>query len=82
MAKKEMDIEKESKRVARKSNLNMRKSEYSFEKRLSRLDAEIDKAIDDKIKWFDENQDMAEEYSDIEFEHDTINRYREKLKKI
>ena len=77
-----MDIEKESKRVARKSNLNMRKSEYSFEKRLSRLDAEIDKAIDDKIKWFDENQDMAEEYSDIEFEHDTINRYREKLKKI
>ncbi len=77
-----MDIEKEAKRVARKSNLNMRKSEYSFEKRLSRLDAEIDKAIDDKIKWFDENQDMAEEYSDIEFEHDTINRYREKLKKI
>lgn len=82
MAKKEMDIEKEAKRVARKSNLNMRKSEYSFEKRLSRLDAEIDKAIDDKIKWFDENHDMAEEYSDIEFEHDTINRYREKLKKI
>ena len=53
MAEKELDIEKESKRVARKSNLNMRKSEYSFEKRLSRLDKEIDDAINDKIKMFD-----------------------------
>ena len=82
MAEKELDIEKESKRVARKSNLNMRKSEYSFEKRLLRLDKEIDDAINDKIKLFDENQNMVEEYSDIEFKHDTINRYREKLRKI
>ena len=82
MAEKELNLEKESKRVARNSNLKIRKSEYSFEKRLSRLDKEIDDAINDKIKMFDGNQKISEEYSEIEFKHDTINRYREKLKKI
>lgn len=82
MAKKEVDIEEEVQRLARKSNINIKKTEYSYEKQLSRLDKEIDKAINDKIKLFDENKKSTQDYHDIEFSHDTIDRYREKLKKI
>ena len=38
--------------------------------------------INDKIKLFDENKKSTQDYKEIEFKHDTINRYREKLKKI
>ncbi len=82
MAKKEVDIEKEVERLSRKSNIKMRKTEYSYTKRLERLDKEIDRAVNDKIKFFDENNEINQEYSELEFKHDTINRYREKLKKI
>ncbi|WP_296876214.1 hypothetical protein [uncultured Methanobrevibacter sp.] len=82
MAKKEVDIEKEVERLSRKSNIKMRKTEYSYTKRLQRLDKEIDRAVNDKIKFFDENNEINQEYSELEFKHDTINRYREKLKKI
>ena len=60
----------------------MRKTEYSYTKQLQRLDKEIDRAVNDKIKLFDENNDITQEYLELEFKHDTINRYREKLKKI
>ena len=82
MAKNEVDIEKEVERLARKSNINIKKSEYSFEKRISRLDSDIDKVLNDKIKIFDENKKSTQDYLEIEFSHDTIDRYREKLKKI
>lgn len=82
MAKKEVDIEKEVERLSRKSNIKMRKTEYSYTKQLQRLDKEIDRAVNDKIKLFDENNDITQEYSELEFKHDTINRFREKLKKI
>ncbi|MEE3490115.1 MAG: hypothetical protein VZR10_04560 [Methanobrevibacter sp.] len=82
MANKEVDIEKEVERLSRKSNIKMRKTEYSYTKRLQRLDKEIDRAVNDKIKFFDENNEINQEYSELEFKHDTINRYREKLKKI
>ena len=39
MSKKELDFDKEVEKLARKSNLNMRKSEYAFEKQLKKLDA-------------------------------------------
>ncbi len=82
MTKKEVDIEKEVERLSRKSNIKMRKTEYSYTKQLERLDKEIDRAVNDKIKFFDENNEINQEYSELEFKHDTINRYREKLKKI
>lgn len=82
MANKEVDIEKEVERLSRKSNIKMRKTEYSYTKQLERLDKEIDRAVNDKIKFFDENNEINQEYSELEFKHDTINRYREKLKKI
>ncbi|WP_305514885.1 hypothetical protein [Methanobrevibacter sp. V14] len=82
MAKKELDIDEEIKRIARQSNINMRKSEYSFDKQLNRLDKEIDKLSDDKIKSFDDNKKMTHDYLELDFSHDTVDRYREKLKKI
>jgi mRNA-degrading endonuclease RelE of RelBE toxin-antitoxin system len=60
----------------------MKKTEFSYASQLKKLDKEIDKAINDKIKLFDENKQSTKDYKDIEFKHDTINRYREKLKKI
>ena len=82
MAKKVLDIEEEVQRISRKTNVNIKKNEYSYSKQLERLDKEIDRAINDKIKLFDEDKEMIEKYKSIEFKHDTIDRYREKLKKI
>ena len=82
MAKKEIDIDEEIERIARKSNFRIRKTEYSYDKQLSRLDSEIDRVLNDKIKEFDENKQVTQDYLEIEYKHDTINRYREKLKKI
>jgi hypothetical protein len=82
MAKKDLDIDEEIERIARKSNFNMRKTEYSFEKQIKKLDNEIDRVLDEKIKEFDDNKLETKEYLEIEFNHDTVDRYREKLKKI
>ena len=84
MAKKEnFDIDEEIQRISRKTNFNIKKTEYSFSKQLERLDKEVDKAVNDKIKIFDEDKLMTEKYLSVEYnKHDTIDRYREKLKKI
>ncbi len=82
MARKEVDIEEEVERLARKSNFKMRKTEYSFDKQLKKLDTEIDILYDKKIKSFDDYKESTEKYLGIEFKHDTVDRYREKLKKI
>lgn len=83
MAKKdEFDLDEEVRRVARKTNIQIQKTEYAYTNQLKRLDKEIDKALNDKIKLFDENKKETQDYLEIEFSHDTIDRYREKLKKI
>jgi len=81
MSKKdEIDLDKEIERLARRSNINMRRSENSFDNRLKRLDKEIDKVLNQKIKDFDDNKKVTEDYLHIDYKNDTINRYREKLK--
>lgn len=83
MSKKdEIDVDKEIERLARRSNINMRKSENSFENRLKRLDKEMDKVLNQKIKNFDDNNQLKEDYLKIDYNDATINRYREKLKKM
>jgi hypothetical protein len=83
MSKKdEIDLDKEIERLARKSNINMRRSENSFDNRLKRLDKEMDKLLNQKIKDFDDNKKVTEDYLHIDYKNDTINRYREKLKKM
>ena len=80
--KEEFDVHKEIERLARKSNIDIRGSEYSFENRIRKLDKEIDKMLDMKIKDFDENKKLKSDYLNIDYKQDTIDRYREKLKKI
>ncbi len=82
MSKKEFDVDKELERLARKSNINIRKSEYSFENQIKKLDKDIDALAKQKIKDFDKNKELTSEYLSIEYKQDTIDRYREKLKKI
>ena len=82
MSKEEFDLDKEIEKIARKSNINMRNSEYSFESRLKKLDKEMDKIMNRKIKEFDDSKSATSDYLSIDYRQDTIERYREKLKKI
>ena len=82
MAKDEFDIDKEIEKLSRKTNINMRKSENSFENMLKRLDDEIDKVTDGKIKEFDDSKKLTAKYLNIDYTQDSIKRYREKLNNI
>ena len=82
MAKDEFDIDKEIEKLSRKTNINMRKSENSFENMLTRLDDEIDKVTDGKIKEFDDSKKLTAKYLNIDYTQDSIKRYREKLNNI
>ena len=82
MSKKEIDFDKELENLSRKSGINIRKSEYSFDNQIKKLDKDIDKIVNEKIKNFDENKKLKSEYLNIDYKQDTIDRYREKLKKI
>lgn len=82
MSKEDIDLDKEVEKLARKSNLDMRKSEYAFEKQLKKLDSDIDSIVNDKIKDFDIDKKLTEQYLTIDYSNSTVDRYREKLKKI
>ena len=72
MSKKELDLDKEVEKLARKSNLNMRKSEYAFEKQLKKLDADIDSLVNEKIKDFDIDKKLTEQYLTIDYSNSTF----------
>lgn len=82
MSKKEIDFDEEIEKLARKSNINIKKSEYAFENQLKKLDKEIDDIANKKVKEFDKNKELASKYLTIDYKQDSIDRYREKLKKI
>ena len=72
--KKELDIEEEVQRLARKTNVNIKKSEYSYSKQLERLGKEVDKVVNEKIKVFDEDKLLTEDYLSIDYRDDTVER--------
>lgn len=82
MAKKDFDLDAEIEKIARKSNINIQKTEFAFENQIRKLDKDIDKSINKKIKSFDKDKELLSDYLTIENKHDTVERYREKLKKI
>ncbi len=82
MSEKEFDIDEELKKISRKSNINMRKSEYAFENQIRKLDEDIDKIVKGKIKDFDNNKKLTEDYLTMDYSESSIERYREKLKRI
>ncbi|MGN0176408.1 MAG: hypothetical protein ACI389_01075 [Methanobrevibacter sp.] len=78
----EFDIDKEIERISKKTNISMKKSEYSFENQIKKLDAEIDRIMDDKLNEFDDTKKASLDYLSIDYNDFTISRYKEKLKKI
>ena len=82
MSEKEFDLDEEIEKLSRKSNINMRKSEYAFENQIRKLDKDIDNLIKRKIKDFESNKKLKEDYLTIDYSESSIERYREKLKKI
>lgn len=82
MSNEEFDLDEEIKRISRKSGIDMRKSEYAFENQIRKLDNDIDNIVNEKIKDFDDNNKIKEDYLTIDYAESSIERYREKLKKI
>ena len=82
MARKEKDFDEELRKLARKSNFNIKQSEFSFTKQLRKLDAEIDEISNKQISDFDDNLESIEEYLTIDYKTPFIDRYRELLKKM
>lgn len=82
MSKKDFDLDKEIEKIARKSNINMQRTEYSFDNQLRKLDKDIEKIMSKKIKDFDENKELSSKYLSIDYKSSTIDQYKERLKKF
>lgn len=83
MAKKneEIDIDEEIKRISRKTNVDLLKSERTFDNRIKNLEKEIEKASQTQIKDFDKSKELVGKYLSTDFSSSTIDNYRRKLKK-
>ena len=82
MSKKDIDIDEEIEKLSRKTNVEIKKLEYSFENQVRKLDNDIDKVMNKKLKEFDETKELTSKYLNIDYKQDSIERYREKLNKI
>ena len=82
MSSEEFDIDKEIEKLSRKSNINMRRAEYAFDNQIKKLDKDIDAIVKNKIKDFDNNKKLSEEYLSIDYSSDSIDRYKKRLNKI
>ncbi len=84
MAKKEkkVDVDEELKIMSKSIDIQIIKSENSFDNRLSKLDEEIDKAISSKVKMFDESKDLTSKHIMTNYTDNALERYKRKLNKI
>ena len=83
MPKKEIDFEKEAKKVSRKYNIKIMRSEYAFDKKIKKLDKEIDNLIREKISEFNNAKNSVKEFTDKEKQHiPTIEEYKKILDEI
>ncbi len=82
MSDKDVDIDEEIKKLSRKTDIDIRRSEYAFENQIRKLDKDIDSIVNQKLKDFDNNKKILGDYLTIDYSSSTIDRYREKLKKI
>ena len=79
---KEFDIDEEIEKLSRKTNINMRRTEYAFDNQLRKLEKDIDLIVKDKISNFDENKELSTKYLNIDYSSDSIDKYKKRLKKI
>ena len=78
----EIDIDEEIKRISRKTNVDVFKSERTFDNRIKNLEREIEKASQTQLKDFDKNKELVGKYLSTDYSSYTIDNYRRKLKKI
>ena len=76
------DIDEEIEKLSRKTNINMRRTEYAFDNQLRKLEKDIDHIVKDKISNFDENKELSTKYLNIDYSSDSIDKYKKRLKKI
>lgn len=79
---KDINVDEEIKRLSRKTNLNILRSEKAFNNRLKNLDVEMEKSVKTQFREFNEQKELLNKYLSIDFSSSTIERYRKKLKKI
>lgn len=80
--KEEFDLDEEIKKIARKTNIDISQSEYAFSKRIKSLELEIENTVKTQLRDFDNSKELTSDYLSIDYSDSTIERYREKLKKI
>ena len=76
------DVDKELKRLSRSIDIQIIKSENSYENLFNKLDDDIDKAISKKIKMFDESKDLTSKHIMTDYTDNALERYKRKLNKI
>ena len=79
---KEFDVDEEIEKLSRKTNINMRRTEYAFDNQLRKLEKDIDHIVKDKISNFDEIKELSTKYLNIDYSSDSIDKYKKRLKKI
>ncbi len=79
---KKFDIDEEIEKLSRKTNVNMKRTEYAFDNQIRKLETDIEHIVKDKISNFDENKELSSKYLNIDYSSDSIDRYKKRLKKI
>ena len=82
MDENEVDMDKEIKRISRKTDINILRDEISYDNILEKLDKDIDDAIDDKIKTFDDIHELTSKHLSNDYTDSSLERYKKKLKNI
>ena len=62
---KEFDVDEEIEKLSRKTNINMRRTEYAFDNQSRKLEKDIHAIANDKTRKFDENKELSTKYSNI-----------------
>lgn len=82
MSEEEFDVDKEIKRISRKTDINILRTEKRFENRLNQLDKDIDNLMKSKEKMFDESKDITSKHIMTNYTDSSLERYKKKLNKI
>ena len=82
MSKEEFDLDAEVKKLSRKTDIDVKRTEYAFENQMRKLDKDIDNIVKEKIRDFDNNKQLTSDYLSIDYSSTSVDRYRKRLKKI
>ena len=75
------DADEEFKRISRRTNVNIIKSQRAFDNRIKNLEKEIENTSKTQIKDFDSSKKLLGKYLSTDYSSSTIDNYRRKLKK-